>query len=110
MLELFEAVWVKDSLVLGVTPRPEFIPFFDLVYPGCQTSLQTGGPDGDSTGKFVVYLLATLLPDWQPPTTLRHRTVPSEMLPVLREAAANGQSLRTLARGLAFPMRAYGWP
>ena len=48
-VELFETVWVKDSLVLGVTPRPEFIPFFDLIYSGCQTSLQTGGPDGIRT-------------------------------------------------------------
>lgn len=48
-VELFEAVWVKDSLVLGVTPRPEFIPFFDVIYSGCQTSLQSYGPDGIRT-------------------------------------------------------------
>ena len=48
-VELFEAVWVKDNLVLGVTPRPEFIPFFDVIYSGCQTSLQTGGSDGIRT-------------------------------------------------------------
>ena len=47
--ELFEAVWVKDKLIQAVTPRPEFIPFFDLVYSGCQTSLQTYGPDGIRT-------------------------------------------------------------
>ena len=47
--ELFEAVWVKDSLVLGVTPRSEFVPFFDLAYPGCQTKLLTGDPDGIRT-------------------------------------------------------------
>ncbi len=47
--ELFEAVWVKDSLVLGVTPRPEFVPFFDLAYPGCQTKLLSGDPDGIRT-------------------------------------------------------------
>lgn len=30
--ELFEAVWVKDRLAQAVTPKPEMVPFFDLVY------------------------------------------------------------------------------
>jgi hypothetical protein len=37
---------VKDSLVLGVTPRPEFVLFFDLAYSEFQTKLRTGNPDG----------------------------------------------------------------
>ena len=31
---LFESVWVKDQSVLGVTPRAELKPFFDLQYSG----------------------------------------------------------------------------
>ena len=30
--ELFDAVWVKDSLIQAVMPRPEMVPFFDLIY------------------------------------------------------------------------------
>ena len=31
---LFDGVWIKDQSVLGVTPRPELKPFFDLQYAG----------------------------------------------------------------------------
>ena len=31
---LFDGVWIKDQAVLGVTPRPELKPFFDLQYAG----------------------------------------------------------------------------
>jgi hypothetical protein len=30
--ELFEKVWLKDGIIQGVTPRPDMVPFFDLVY------------------------------------------------------------------------------
>ncbi|MFH1484250.1 MAG: recombinase family protein [Chloroflexota bacterium] len=30
--ELFEKVWLKDGVIQGVVPRPEMVPFFDLVY------------------------------------------------------------------------------
>jgi len=29
---LFQAVWMKDSLLLAVTPQPDMVPFFDLIY------------------------------------------------------------------------------
>ena len=31
---LFDSVWIEDQQVLGVTPRPELKPFFDLQYAG----------------------------------------------------------------------------
>ena len=31
---LFDGVWIKDQAVIGVTPRPELKPFFDLQYAG----------------------------------------------------------------------------
>jgi len=46
----------------------------------------------------TAYPISALIPDWQPPTTPRHRVVPREMLSALREAAASGASLRELAR------------
>ena len=51
----------------------------------------------EPTGKFVVYLLATLLPDWQPPAPDSRKAIFGNMVPALREAKANGKSLRELA-------------
>ncbi|MBU2009868.1 MAG: hypothetical protein KJ624_08560 [Chloroflexi bacterium] len=47
--EVFEAVWVKDALILGVTPKPDMMPFFDMVHGEASTISQTGGPDGEPT-------------------------------------------------------------
>ena len=30
--DLFEAVWVDNRIIQGVTPNPELIPFFDMVH------------------------------------------------------------------------------
>lgn len=30
--ELFDSVWVRDRIIVSVTPKPEMSPFFDLVY------------------------------------------------------------------------------
>ena len=47
--EVFEAVWVKDALILGVTPKADMMPFFDMVHGEASTVLQTYGPDGGRT-------------------------------------------------------------
>ena len=31
---LLESIWIKDKMIIGVMPQPEFIPFFDLQYDG----------------------------------------------------------------------------
>ena len=44
-----------------------------------------------------MYLLATLLPDWQPPAPDSRKAILGHMVPALREAEVNGKSLRELA-------------
>ena len=56
-----------------------------------------GDPDGDSTGEFVIYLVGSL-PHWQPPAPENRKAIPGRMVPVLKEAKANGKSLRELAQ------------
>ena len=45
---LFESVWVKDQSVLGVTPRAELKPFFDLQYSELSTDVLQWRPRPDS--------------------------------------------------------------
>ena len=56
----------------------------------------SGGSDGDSTGEFVIFLIGSL-PDWKLPTPASRKVIPGDMVPVLQEARASGQSLRELA-------------
>lgn len=55
-------------------------------------------PDGEPTGKFVVYLVATLLPDWAPPAPASRRALVGEKAEAVLAGAATGKSLRELAR------------
>ena len=45
---LFDGVWIKDQAVLGVTPRPELKPFFDLQYAGPSNDVLQWRPRPDS--------------------------------------------------------------
>ena len=60
----------------------------------------TDGPDGGRGGKFVIYLVATLIPDWQPTRPDRRKAVSTEAVTALREARASGKPLRMLARDI----------
>ena len=44
---LFDGVWIKDQSVLGVTPRPELKPFFDLQYAGLSNGVLQWRPRPD---------------------------------------------------------------
>lgn len=68
------------------------------IYRCCQERYGRCGPDGKLTGKFVVYLVATLIPDWAPPAPASHRAIPPERVPAFQEGLAVGKSLRALAR------------
>ena len=45
---LFESVWIEDQSVLGVTPRPELKPFFDLAYSELSSDVLQWRPRPDS--------------------------------------------------------------
>ena len=45
---LFDAVWIEDQQVLGVTPRPELKPFFDLQYSEMSNDVLQWRPRPDS--------------------------------------------------------------
>ena len=45
---LFESVWVNDQSVLGVTPKAELKPFFDLQYSGLSNDVLQWRPRPDS--------------------------------------------------------------
>ena len=45
---LFDGVWIEDQSVLGVTPRPELKPFFDLQYAGLSNDVLQWRPRPDS--------------------------------------------------------------
>ncbi len=45
---LFEAVWIGSKKVIGVTPRQEFKPFFDLKYEGMSNGVMHWRPRRDS--------------------------------------------------------------
>ena len=45
---LFEAVWIENQKVLGVTPRPELKPFFDLQYSELSKDVLQWRPRPDS--------------------------------------------------------------
>ena len=45
---LFESVWIEDQGVLGVTPRPELKPFFELQYAGLSNDVLQVRPRPDS--------------------------------------------------------------
>ena len=45
---LFSAVWVENQQVLGVTPRPELKPFFDLQYSELSNDVLQWRPRPDS--------------------------------------------------------------
>ncbi len=45
---LFDGVWIKDQSVLGVTPRPELKPFFDLQYAGLSNDVLQWRPRPES--------------------------------------------------------------
>ena len=45
---LFDGVWIKDQGVLGVTPRPELKPFFDLQYSELSNDVLQWRPRRDS--------------------------------------------------------------
>ncbi len=45
---LFDGVWIKDQAVLGVTPRPELKPFFDLQYAGLSNDVLQWRPRPES--------------------------------------------------------------
>lgn len=38
----FDGVWIEDQSVLGVTPKPELKPVFDLQYAGLSVATPTG--------------------------------------------------------------------
>ena len=46
--QLFEAVWIKEQRVVGVTPRPELKPFFDMRYNGLSDYVLQWRPGSDS--------------------------------------------------------------
>ena len=41
---LFESAWVENQGALGVTPRPELEPFFDLQYAGLSNDVLLATP------------------------------------------------------------------
>ena len=45
---LFETVLIKDKRVVAVVPRPDFKPFFDLVYDSQSRGVLQWRPRGDS--------------------------------------------------------------
>ena len=45
---LFESVWIDNQKVMGVTPRPELKPFFDLVYSELSSDVLQWRPRPDS--------------------------------------------------------------
>ena len=45
---LFESVWIENQKVLGVTPRPELKPFFDLQYSELSNDVLQWRPRPDS--------------------------------------------------------------
>ena len=45
---LLESIWIKDKMIMAVTPRPEFKPFFDLQYAGKSNYELQVRPRGDS--------------------------------------------------------------
>ncbi len=46
----------------------------------------------------LAYSVSALIPDWVSPSPVSRRAVPRNLVPALKEAAANGKSLRALAR------------
>ncbi len=44
----FDAVWIENQRVLGVTPRPELKPFFDLQYSELSSDVLQWRPRPDS--------------------------------------------------------------
>ena len=45
---LFDGIWIEKQRVLGVTPRPELKPFFDLQYTGLSHDMLQWRPRPDS--------------------------------------------------------------
>ncbi len=45
---LLESIWLKDKMIIGVAPQPEFIPFFDLQYDGSPNYTLEVRPRGGS--------------------------------------------------------------
>jgi hypothetical protein len=44
---LLESIWIKDKMIVGVIPQPEFIPFFELQYDGSSNYTLVVRPRGD---------------------------------------------------------------
>ena len=57
-------------------------------------------PSGPSVNTLLqaTYPVSALIPNWEPPSPVSRRAVPRNLVPALKEAAANGRSLRALAR------------
>ncbi len=44
---LLGSIWIKDKMIIGVIPQPEFIPFFDLQYDGkSKYTIEVATPGG----------------------------------------------------------------